>query len=260
MRLCALLLGLSMTLYAEIRVVPLEKILESSAVQMRIMYPEDGQLEHKQPVKVQLRIRGFPLGTISQFSRKDEFRGDPKGQTVHLFIDNDPYIALNENYEHVYTENHTFYERILTYEIPAKLKRGEHVIRALPALSFGECIKDPDAFDANIFFLSDKKQKWRINFDPSAPSLTYNEPQGTFDERQGILVDFYLSNCELSKTGYKVLLFVDEELLETLTSYRPYAIYGLKKGLHKITLELVDKRGDFVEGPFNKTTREIFVK
>ncbi|MCH9613588.1 MAG: hypothetical protein SP1CHLAM54_05930 [Chlamydiia bacterium] len=260
MRLCALMLCFSLTLLAGVRVVPLERIPESNTIQMRIMYPEDGELEHKQPVKVQLRIRGFPLGVISQFPRKDDFRGDPKGQTIHLFIDNDPYVALDENYEYTYIENRTFYERILTYEIPAKLKRGEHVVRALPARSFGESSKDPDALDANIFYLSDKKRKWKLNYDPSAPNLTYNEPQGTFDGRQGILVDFYLSNCELSKTGYKVLLYLDGDLLETITEYTPYAMYGLSKGLHKVTLELVDKRGDFVEGPFNKTTRDIVVK
>lgn len=261
MRTCALLLAVSTTVFAgNIRVVPLTQNPEPKGVQVQITEPEDGILTFSQPIKVALSVRNFPLGVITQTPRKDEFRGSSKGSTVHLFIDNGPYIALGEYYELPVKHQKNRYERQLVYQVPAKLKRGEHIIRALPVTSYGESIKDPDALDTTIFFLSDKRGKWRTNFDPAAPFLTYNEPQGTFDAKKGILLDFFLSNCELSRTGYKIYLYINEDKVETLTSYLPYALYGLEKGLHRITLELVDKDGKFVEGPFNKTTREIVVK
>lgn len=261
MRIFALLLWVSTTVFAgNIRVVPLTRNAEPHAVQMQIIEPIDGSLIHTQPIEVDIKVKNFPLGIITQTPRKDEFRGSSKGTTVHLFIDNDPYIALGEYYEVPSKAKKGHYERLLRCHIPSKLKRGEHIIRALPVTSYGESIKDPDAIDTTVFFLSDKRGKWRMNFDPSEPYLTYNEPQGTFAARKGILLDFALTNCELTTNGYKLQLYINGDLIDTLTSYVPYALYGLEKGLHRITLVLVDKHNHFVEGPFNKTTREIVVK
>ena len=49
-------------------------------------------------------------------------------------------------------------------------------------------------------------------------------------ESQPVLLDFFISNCELTSDGYKVRLIVDGDAIRTLTSWQPYYIYGLKKG------------------------------
>ena len=96
------------------------------------------------------------------------------------------------------------------------------------------------------------------------PYLTYNEPQGEFivDKRnpKPILLDFYIHNCELSKDGYKVRLTIDNANQRILNSWQPYYIYGLKKGTHKIRLELLDPENSLLPGMFNKVERTIVVK
>ena len=61
------------------------------------------------------------------------------------------------------------------------------------------------------------------NFDLSKPYITYNEPSNQLYLEEGtpILLDFYISNCELSSDGYKVRLTVDGSTTRTLTAWQP---------------------------------------
>ena len=58
----------------------------------------------------------------------------------------------------------------------------------------------------------------------------------------------------VSADGLKVRLIIDDKIIRDLVSWCPYYIYGLKKGEHKITLELIDKQkkiGAFYEQIIN---------
>jgi hypothetical protein len=92
--------------------------------------------------------------------------------------------------------------------------------------------------------------------------LTYNEPSDNMPltEGQPILLDFFISNCELTKDGYKVRLSIDGKGTRTLTSWQPYYIYGLKRGRHKVKLELLDPDDKVVPGTFNRVERTINVQ
>lgn len=98
--------------------------------------------------------------------------------------------------------------------------------------------------------------------DLSAPYLTYNIPVGSYNLEEGdpILLDFYIKNCELSPDGYKVKLSIDGKEIATLTEWRPYYIYGLKKGKHTIGLQLLDRKNNLDQGEFNNVEETIHIQ
>ena len=66
-------------------------------------------------------------------------------------------------------------------------------------------------------------------------------------------------NVTLSADGYKARYTIDGKHTIELTDWVPAFITGLKPGEHTITLELLDKDGNVVEGAFNKTERTFKV-
>ncbi len=243
----------------DVRIVPLSPTPEPEHVKLRILFPERKEIEDRQPVEMQIRIDGFPLGVESVFPRRKEIFDNPQGQSIHIMIDNDPYFAKYTSFMSSMDESENYYEQTLELDIP-ELSSGEHVVRIFPARSFNESLKGDGCFQAETFYVKSKTPK--LNVDLKGPYLTYNEPQGTFtyNAEIPILLDFYLTNCELSQDGYKVRLSIDGKHKRLLTEWRPFAIYGLKKGSHTVRLELLDARENPIPGTFNDTSRKIIVK
>ena len=243
----------------ELRVVPVKPSAESNTVTTKIIFPRPYENKRKSPVNVQLRVEGFPLGVVTQNDRAKQIYDDPEGQAIHVIIDNQPYLIYNQSFEDSFDENREFYDKIVSFHIPFTLRAGMHVIRVFPARSYGESLKGKGPFSAEIFYFQDRKKTDNLNIDLQKPYLTYNEPQGRYPSGKGdpILLDFLLSNCELSRDGYKVRLTVDKKVIETLTEYTPYYIYGLSPGKHTVKLELLDRDNKRVPGFFNVTEREV---
>jgi hypothetical protein len=95
--------------------------------------------------------------------------------------------------------------------------------------------------------------------DLTKPYLTYNQPVGAFTTLQPILLDFFISNCQLSRDGYKVRLTIDRSDKRILTHWVPYYIYGLSRGTHTIRLDLLDPDGSVIAPLFNDTQKTITV-
>jgi hypothetical protein len=108
------------------------------------------------------------------------------------------------------------------------------------------------------FYFGETENKPSI--DLSRPFLTYNCPEGEFKAGQPILLDFYLSNTQLSSDGYKVRLIIDGRDKRILTDWVPYYIYGLKKGSHTIKLELLSPQGTVLSPLFDDLQQTIVVK
>jgi hypothetical protein len=245
-----------------IRIVAVDPTPEPNEVKTKIQFPEDYSVKKSMPIKGQFMLSGFPLGVDSDFPRKQEIYNDPEGQSLHIFIDNQPYFPVNEALIDALDDFENYYDQTASFEIPFQLQPGMHVIRAFPARSFNESLKDSGCFVASIFYYKDKKNNPEV--DLSAPYLTYNEPQGEYKMNsknpQPILLDFYVTNCELSRDGYKVKLTIDNGNQRTLTSWQPYYIYGLNKGVHKIRLQLMNPQNKPVPGMFNDVQRTIVIK
>jgi len=242
-----------------VRLMGVKPTPEPETVSLYIAIPKDGSFASKNPPWIQVRVEGYALGADSYFDRKDEVVNSNKGQTLHVIIDDKPYFAVNEPAIDPFKEQGNYYVLSYKFEVPFTLDSGFHTIRMFPARSYGEALKGEKTFVVSTFYISDETN--RLGIDLSKPYLTYNEPgdQMNLVETKPILLDFYLSNCELSADGYKVRLTVDNSIVRTLTTWQPYYIYGLKKGKHTIQLELLDSKGHIVPGPFNKVKRMITV-
>lgn len=244
----------------EIRILPVARTPESGTVALRTALPSMGKVEKGNPIWVQFRIDGYALGAASQFPRADEVVQTKLGQTVHVIVDDLPYFAVNEPAIDPFSEQGWYYDTSYKFEIPYTLSEGVHTLRLFPARSFGESLKGENTFDVTYFYVKSKTGK--IGTDLSKPYLTYNEPSDQLPlvEDKPVLLDFYLTNCELSADGYKVRVILDEKIERLLTSWQPYYIYGLKKGKHTIHLELLDGQGKRVPGSFNDVVRTITVR
>lgn len=258
----------TLTLHAEssygqahdyIRLMAVKPTPEPETVSLYTAFPREGSFAKKNPVWIQVRVEGFALGTDSYFDRKDEIANSRKGQTLHVIIDDKPYFAVNEPAVDPFKEQGNYYVLSYKFEIPFSLGSGLHTIRMFPARSYGEALKGEKTFAVSTFYIDDQSNPLGIDLDQ--PYLTYNEPgdQMPLVEKKPILLDFYLSNCELSADGYKVRLTIDDSIIRTITVWQPYYILGLKKGKHTIQLQLLDAKNQVVAGPFNTVKRQITI-
>lgn len=245
---------------SSLRTMPVARTPEGNTIALTIAIPKDGQVVGGNPVWLQLRIDGYALGAASsQFDRSSEIAVSNMGQTVHVVVDNQPYFPVNEPAIDPFDEEGFYYNMSYKFEIPYNLKPGEHTIRAFPARSFGESLKGDRAFHAINFYVGSEKNN--PGMDLSQPYITYNEPSSQMHlvENQPILLDFLVSNTELSSDGYKVRVTIDGKLNRTITSWQPYYIYGLKRGKHTVRLELLDETNTPVPGLFNDVQQSFTV-
>ncbi|MBX9923606.1 MAG: hypothetical protein K2Y01_05790 [Rhabdochlamydiaceae bacterium] len=243
-----------------IQFAPVERTPEPGQVSLRVQYPNVDEVVTEQPVEVELRLDWFPLGYDSgNFPRRKEIANRKTGQSLHIFIDNFSYFPINEALFDAEDDHDEFFDQITEFELPFKLSPGMHILRAFPCRSFGESLKENNCSIALPFYYQDKTPI--LDIDLTAPYLTYNEPQGTFDNpSQPILLDFYINNCALSKDGYKVRVTLDGGNQRFLYDWTPYYIYGLKPGTHTIQLELINPQNDLVPGSFNNVTRSFTIE
>lgn len=243
---------------SNLRLVPVDPTAEAENVNLTIQYPENNELKNSLPILVQIRNEGYPLGIETETQRRYEIRKCDKGQTIRVVIDDNPYILLNEDDAPSDAfDNHDLYFRqsVQTF-LKNNIKAGDHLIRVYPAYSFGESVRGDGSYNASIFCF---KKQGITKIDLSAPMITYNEPQGSFSSKQPILIDFLVHNCVLSQDGYKVKLSIDDKEVQTFTTFQPYYMYDLPKGSHKITLQLVDRKGALVNNPYSLSSRTITI-
>src|SRR5690606_15071679 len=128
-----------------------------------------------------------------------------------------PFIPVNNLELDPFDENSFYYDLNYRFKVPFSLSTGRHTVRMFPARSFGESIKGDRAFASSFFYVG--SDRGGNDADLSLPYLTYNEPsaQMYLVEDKPVLLDFYISNTELSSDGYKVRLSVDGTVHRTIT-------------------------------------------
>ncbi len=245
----------------KIRLLPVARTPEAETSTVIISLPEKGATIAANPVWLQVRVEGYPLGASSQFDREKEIAVSDLGQTVHVVVDNYPYFAINDPALDPFNEAGWYYETNYKFEIPENLSPGEHLVRVFLARSYGESLKGDQTFFASNFFVGKNGERSSTKFDLKKPFLTFNEPSNQLflEADNPVLLDFLISNCELSNDGYKVRLTIDRKATRTLTEWRPYYIYGLSEGQHTVRLELLSPSGNLVPGPFNDVEQTITI-
>jgi hypothetical protein len=242
----------------DVRVIAVTPTPRPNEVDLRIAFPKKGEVKTSSPLTAQLRLEGYPLGFDSDFPRAREIRNTDEGQAIHIILDGKHYFSIDEAIDDISENEEIDFDQTLEATIPYNLTSGIHILRAFPVRSFGESLKGGSCFAATYFYFT--KAEKTPSIDLSKPYLTYNTPEGEFTGNQPILLDFYVSNTQLSKDGYKVRLTIDGTDQRTLTDWVPYYIYGLKKGSHTIKLELLDPNNSVLPPLFNDLQQTIVLK
>lgn len=241
----------------QIRIVPVQRTVEGRAIKLKVVFPKQGAIESTRP-SIQMNVFAYPLGSDSQFPRAKEIKNYPYGQSVHVVVDDRLYFPVTGPSIDVFDQDGNFRSETYEAKLPFTLEKGVHTVRAFLCRSYGESLKGRNCFEAKNFYVGKKDKDKAINL--SAPYLTYNQPAGTFEEKVPVLLDFYLSNTELSEDGYKVKLSINNKLISHLIEWTPYYIYGLKKGKHTIQLQLLNSQDEVVSGTFNNVTKTIYIR
>jgi len=90
-------------------------------------------------------------------------------------------------------------------------------------------------------------------FNMKQPHLFYYLPQ---ENTSNPILDFYLVNTSIAEEGNKVKVIINEvEFI--INKWAAYEISGLKQS-NTIRIQLINQKGDLVEGPFNDSGERTF--
>lgn len=91
-------------------------------------------------------------------------------------------------------------------------------------------------------------------FDMNQPHLFYYLPQASGVEP---ILDFYLVNTTLAENGNKVKVTINQTEF-IINKWAAYQISELPKPENTIRIQLIDKEGNLIEGPFNDSGERSF--
>ncbi|MBS1772873.1 MAG: hypothetical protein JST82_08430 [Bacteroidetes bacterium] len=176
-------------------------------------------------------VKNYELKNQTSDADNKMCNNSDKGQHIHFILDNKPYAALYEPKHEVV--------------LP---KGGEHYVLVFLSRSYHESIKSKGA-SALYHFKIDEKGKLQKMEVPKTPMVFYSRPKGDYigdKNTQNLLLDFYVWNCSLSDTGYKVKAQLKAEGVDTsftITTWQPYFLKNVPMGSPSVTLTLWDKDG-----------------
>ena len=210
---------------------------------------EEGDVLDDNNVSVVVDVENYELGIQTETPRAKEIANSAKGQHVHIILDNDPYFAD--------------YETGVPFDIGV-LDEGPHTLVVFPSRSYHESVKSKNSVDIVNFYVGKKEGEFML--DESKPTVIYSRPKGKYKgkDAEKIMLDFYIINIKPSD-GYQVKYTIrknEPDAVEhsiTMKEWKPAFVTGLTSGEYIITLQLLDKDGNLVEGPFNNTQRAVTV-
>jgi hypothetical protein len=184
-------------------------------------------------------VNNFKLSNPTAEKTDFDLAESNKGQHIHAILNNEPYMA---QYKPAFSK---------------ELSEGQYLLLSFLSKSYHLSEKTRDAFELIQFTVGEPEEP---AFDTTQPFLFYSRPKGSYNitENSDILLDFYLVNCDLSESGFKIKAKIAGYDF-VLTDWKPYVIRGLGEGIHTITLELVDGNGNTVNAPFNPVSRNISI-
>lgn len=217
----------------------------------RILEPAAGATVEGPDVTVRLAAEAFEPGAMTPGAESRGIAVSGQGQHVHLIIDEQPYHAIYDLSEPVVLEG---------------IEPGPHVLSAFPSRAWHEAVKADGALAMIPIFVAAADAGEAVDAgsapEVDGPTLLYSRPKGTYAgaDADSVMVDFYLSNVDLSPEGYTARLTVDDGISVRLTAWVPYYLVGLPAGEHAIRLELIGPGGEPLEGPLTRAERTITIE
>jgi hypothetical protein len=229
-----------------------------------------GELPADEEVRIELKVSGYALGALHP--------GGPVPH-AHLIVDNEPALEIDDT--------------SVPYLLRG-LDRGPHLLRVVLCRPWHEVVKAPHAFALTRFWVGPKlegKAGRAAEFvawpDVHKPLVTYVLPVGAPPAQFALapvqradtipdpsiatpgenvkaavhaaaehpLLDFYLSNVKLGRRGDKVRVVLDRRELPLVTEWKPQHLHRARPGPHKLTIDLMNRRGLKVKNAANRTDR-----
>jgi len=187
-------------------------------------------------------VKNYELATQTIDADVKNCANSGKGQHIHLILNNQPYSA---HYEAEFTKD---------------LEEGHYVALSFLSRSYHESVKSYGAANIRQFTVGREPNEDEVA-DLSAPHMFYSRPKGTYvgKDAEKVLLDFYLLNTELALNGNTVRATINgQEFM--LDKWQPYFIEGAEMGEMTVKLELLDKKGNLVDSPFNPVERTVMLK
>ncbi|OWY22899.1 hypothetical protein BVG80_09840 [Sphingobacteriales bacterium TSM_CSM] len=222
-----------------ITLTPVTNSPEFADARLQLKAPADKAMLKDTTVKFDFDVENYQLGSQTPDAAQKMCANSDKGQHLHIILNNEPYLA--------------YYESEFTKGLP----EGNYTLLSFLSRSYHESLKHKGAATISTFTVG--KPKTKSDFDVNGQHLFYSRPKGEYIGEANIkkiLLDFYLLNCNLAPDGNKVLAKINNSTF-SLTKWQPYFIEGLPEGETTISLQLTDKDGKAVPGPYNSVTRTI---
>lgn len=218
-------------------------------------------------VHIELKVLGYALGALHS--------GGPLPH-AHLIVDNEPAFEVDD-------ASGTL--------VLSGLGRGPHLLRAVLCRPWHEVVKAPKAFAMTRFWIgaplpgkAGKAAEFVAWPDPKKPILTYVLPLGSPPEKLALgrereqqpdaaapegadplppavpgankpVLDFYLANGRLARRGDKLRIVLDKRELPLVVEWKPQHLRRAHGGTHRITIDLLNRKGLKVKNAVNRTDR-----
>lgn len=220
----------------------------------------------KKDTPVLVLVSNFPIG-VDVDSQTLDSKGVTKskhGSRVLLLFSNGRRIYVTKEDVNLLLTQRSYFNKRFRIKIPTDLYQSiegdNFIMYSLLVNAYGESIKKQDAFYTDVYCYKHERGGMRATQKQlEAPFIVYNEPFGQVSG-SGILLDFYVRNCIISPTEYKVDVYVDNHKVARVSNWNPYVIENLKKGKHDIRLELIDPTGKIVKNPVSVNESTIYYK
>ena len=158
-------------------------------------------------------------------------------------------IENNDNYSITTIQNNYTINKHSTTKIDQEFLSGNNVFLAFLTNENNLGIKTNKATVLKNIVLNDEAL-----FDEKQPHLFYYLPQNNI-----AILDFCLVNTSLNKDGNKVKVTINNTITLVIDKWASYQIEGLTQNKNTIRIELIDKAGNLIPGPFNDSGERSFI-
>lgn len=214
----------------KLTVAPPATAFPDASLKLDTIVPDNKTMD----VQYTYTVAGYELKAQTPDAATRGCANSKDGQHIHFILNNKPYKA---EYTAGFTE---------------KADPGRNVVLSFLSRSYHESLKHNAAVVVSTFSMPGKSADSTAIDLAKDPTLFYSRPKGDYKQLDGdkMLLDFYLLNTDLTDKDYSIRATIDGEVW-TINKWEAYFIEGLALGKHTVRLELVDKAGNLVPGPFN---------
>lgn len=182
-------------------------------------------------------VKNYTLGMPSHHGDSMHLANSSGGQHIHLIIEDKPYQAH-------YTNKITVEGDLSSKVFLAFLSRSYHLSLKHEAAHY---LHVP----AN-----------RSDINPTNSMLFASRPKGAYkgEDAESILLDFFLINANMPKSGYEVVVKINGETTARLAEWTPYVMTGLTAGDYVLDLELQGKTGEKLGGMYTTASQNFSIQ